>query len=402
MSRFTALDDPLVDERVEDHLERVVAALRARMEPDAIILRGSFGRGEGSVVAQNGKLRFLSDYEIDVASVSPMYRSLFRELSRQLTAELGVETSIRWVRPDYLLKNRVGPVPVGPAPITISIYESRYGSRTLYGQDLVASGPAIDPRDIQAESAAILMLNRMAESLSYMPWVESQAEDPWTAKHWINKTVLACAESLLLLCGRYHFSYAERGRRFATMAKEDLEFLGDGGRALSDMVAQATEFKLRPAPHLYPEPVTVAWKKVVPICEAVFRRVAMQALAIDIVNYSEFPQQFLRRATDAYHTLPHLHRGMITLLNLYKCVRVGRLPPALLSPFAISSAVYAVVPLMFVSWETRGERRSTLLVAIRRHLETVCRLEAPAPDVQMEWSALRQEVSWAWNNFCYR
>jgi hypothetical protein len=93
---------------------------------------------------------------------------------------------------------------------------------------------------------------------------------------------------------------------------------------------------------------------------------------------------------------------MITLLNLYKCVRVGRLPPALLSPFAISSAVYAVVPLMFVSWETRGERRSTLLVAIRRHLKTVCRLEAPAPDVQMEWSALRQEVSWAWNNFCYR
>jgi hypothetical protein len=167
---YTALADPSVERTVDAHLQRIVAEVRARMEPDAIILRGSFGRGEGSVMASQGQLCFLSDYEIDVATFSPFHRPLFRRLSRQLTTELGVETSLRWVRPDYLRRDRIGPLPAGPAPITISLYESRYGSRTLYGEDIAQAGPAIDPCRIRLDSGVFLLLNRMAESLCYMDW----------------------------------------------------------------------------------------------------------------------------------------------------------------------------------------------------------------------------------------
>ena len=52
-------------------------------------------------------------YEIDVVTPSPFYRSTFARLKRQLTAELGVETGIRWVRPDYLYNGRIGPFPTG-------------------------------------------------------------------------------------------------------------------------------------------------------------------------------------------------------------------------------------------------------------------------------------------------
>jgi hypothetical protein len=89
MGKYTILDDPLADQIVSSHMQKIVAVVRSRMEPQAIILLGSFGRGEGSVIVQDGQLRFLSDYEIDVATVSPFYRSVFTEISHQITTELG-------------------------------------------------------------------------------------------------------------------------------------------------------------------------------------------------------------------------------------------------------------------------------------------------------------------------
>jgi len=46
------------------------------------------------------------------------------------------------------------------------------------------------------------------------------------AVRWINKLVLACAEALLLSWGEYHYTYAERGRRFAATSGEHLPLTG--------------------------------------------------------------------------------------------------------------------------------------------------------------------------------
>jgi hypothetical protein len=290
---------------------------------------------------------------------------------------------------------------MGAAPITISLYESRYGSQRLYGQNLIDDGPAIDPCSIRTESAAFLMLNRMAESLSYMPRTEASALNPWAGYYWINKNILACAESLLLLWGRYHFSYAERGRRFAAMAKGQVGLMDNDDVVLSELVARATEFKLRPRQDLYPESLDIAWREVVLICDSVFRHVAGQAFELSFADYSEFPQRFLEHATSTFRILPPLRRGALTLLKLYKCLRVGRLPRALLSPYGLSSAVYAVVPLMFVSWAAGDETLPEFLAETRKWLTRVCSLEAPSSDFSGEWDALRRQVLWAWKNFCY-
>ena len=409
MGKFTALDDPLVDQTVETHLQRIVAALRARMQPQAIILRGSFGRGEGSVLVQDGKLRFLSDYEIDVATFSPLYRSLFRELSRQLTAEFDVETSLRWVRPDHMRTNRVGPVPMGPLPITIALYESRYGSQTLYGQDLIHSGPTVDPCQIRLESGIWLVLNRMAESLHYMPGAGAQ-HDELEVIHWVNKTVLACAESLLLLWGQYHFSYRERGRRFAALAHQRLVFMPDETRMLTDLVARATEFKLRPRRDLYPHTVQEAWLEVVPICDRVFRHLVEQVLGFSVDDYAGFPEQFLQHTSPASGSLSPLHLVTLKLLDLYRYLRSRRLPRGLLLPYGVPRVVYAVVPLMFTGWagdpplggtEYLEERLGGTLSQVRRWLNVICSLEPSVSDPRKEWDALRKQVFWAWKNFCH-
>mgnify|MGYP000869345888 FL=1 len=98
MGNYTALEDPLIDQTIENHMRRIVESIVARMPPQTIALRGSFGRGEGSVMPRGDSLYFLSDYEIDVATPSPFYRSVFSELSKEMTEQLGVQTGIRWMQ----------------------------------------------------------------------------------------------------------------------------------------------------------------------------------------------------------------------------------------------------------------------------------------------------------------
>lgn len=401
MGKYTALDDLIVDQTIEDHMQQIVAAIRSRMEPQSIFLRGSFGRGEGSVMIQDGHLRFLSDYEINVVTPSPFYRSLLAELSHQLTIGLGVETSLSWVRPDYMYANRLGPLTMGPVPATTGRYESRHGSRTLYGQDILHSSPPFDPRQISLNSGIRLVLNRMAESLYYMPKANDTALDDLEIFYWVNKTILACAESLLLLWGQYHYSYKERGRRFVAMANERLGFMHDQGAMLSELVERATEFKLRPRRDLYRDTVQETWRQVIPICDTVFRHLIEQVWGFSFSHYVEFPEQYLQRATGSFKSLSPLHFGILKLLDVYKYLRRRRLPRGILLPFNVSRIVYAVVPLLFVGWASDDEILSKMLSEVRRRLTLICPLELPEPDPWNEWNALRQQMLWAWKNFCY-
>jgi len=401
MRRFTADNDPLIEETVDSHMNRIVAEITSRMKPEAVILRGSFGRGEGTVYAEKGRLRFFSDYEIDVATYNPRYRSFFARLSKKLTGEFGVHTSVRWVRPDFLVKNRVGPFPTGPASLSISLYETRYGSHILYGEDIVGSGPAIDPAEIHPYSGYQLLLNRMAESLYYMPDSAAKNRDTLEIFYWITKMMLASAESLLLLWKRYHFSYRERGRRFASMAKERLDFMGDKGSALSDHVARATEFKLRPRRGLYVDSVEDSWMQVLSICDSVFRHLTEQILGFPLQKYVEFPERFLQYATHTADAYPRHQFLALKLLDVYKYLRKHLRPRGLFSRYQTSRAVYAVVPLMFVSWATEETDLPILLEEVRNRMEKIGPLDPPKNDLLRERDLLRQRLLWAWKNFCY-
>lgn len=401
MRRFTAHNDPLIEKTVGAHMKRIVAEITSRMTPKSIILRGSFGRGEGSVCVERGRLRFFSDYEIDVATSSPLYRSFFAKLSKNLTGEFGVHTSVRWVRPDFLIKDRVGPFPIGPAPLSISLYESRYGSQTLFGQDIVESGPPINPSKIQSFSGYQLMLNRMAESLYYLSKSAEKKHDSLTVFYWINKIILSCVESLLIVWGRYHFSYRERGRRFIMMAGDQLDFMDDHGVTLSDYVRRATEFKLRPHRRLYLDSVQATWRQVVSICDRVFRHLTSQILGFSFERYHEFPEHYLEYAAHTANEYPRHQFIAWKLLDVYKYLRKHRRPRGLLSRYDISEEVYALVPLIFIGWISKNTELSLMLREARSHLKKICPLGASSDDLWDEWDILRQRLLWAWKNFCY-
>jgi hypothetical protein len=398
MGKYTALDDPFVEDTVEDHMQRIVTEITSQMDAQSIILRGSFGRDEGSVLVQDNKIRFLSDYEIDVATFSPRYRSLFAMLSQKLSTELGVTTSLRWVRPDFLTTKRVGPIPMGPATSTISLYESRYGTRTLYGLNIAQDSPAIYPDQIISQSATRLILNRMAEALNFLP--KSKSTNNLEILYWINKTILACAESLLLLWGQYHYSYKERGQRFALVADGQLDFLGDQATTICELVNRATEFKLHPRQDLYQNSIEETWHQVIPICDLVFRYLTKQIYDFSFREYDEFPDQFLQCSADIFKSLSPLQRISLKLLDIYKYSRTQRIPRGLFLPFTASQIVYSVVPLLFVGWVVNKDKLVPFMREARRHLQVICQLAQQKSDPWDEYDTMRQVELWAWKNFC--
>lgn len=393
MGEYTALDDPIIDQTVEDHMQQIVAAVRSRIEPQAIVLRGSFSQGEGSVVVEGNRLRFLSDYEL--MAITPHYRHRhgLRAVARQMTAQLGVETSISRVHPYNIERNSLGNLPIGGiAPPTIAMYEVQQGGRTLYGEHLLNRGPAIDPRTLDTWNGLRLMLNRMAESLDRLP----QATTDWEGLRWVTKTVLSCAEALLIVHRQYHLSYAERGRRFDDLAPQ-LEPVLARASHVPDLVHRATAFKLRPSPDLYPGPMPVTLCQVRQACDAAFRYVIEKDLGLSFESYAEFPARYLSqlRTQNKRPSSAPLCRNLFLIL---KFLRARRCPPLRLITHPTQPAyqvVFAVIPLLFL------EDSDEVLKEARHWLGLLRHLEPAREERQAEQAYLRHCAVQAWKDFCY-
>ena len=399
MGKFTARDDAVLDRMIEGHMTRIVETVLPNMQPAAIILRGSFGRGEGSVAVSGGQYHFFSDYEIDVATYSSGYRTLFKRLSRQLTAELNVETSLRWVRPDFLEKDRIGPFVTGAAPHNISLYESRHGSRVLFGDDFISKSAEVDPAKILKRDGITLMLNRMAESMMNMDARGGAVNKNRDSNYWFNKTILACGEALLLSWGQYHYSYAERGRRFAALADGNLSFLEDGGRQLTELFKRATQYKLIPDPALYPEPAAELWQSSIPLIDQVFGHLGKELLGIRPWNYETYPEVYLERRMEHKEKKNLTEDAFEKLLDIYRSVRARHFPPGLFAALSLDEYVYASLPLVFHSLGT--DDCAQVLQAARESMKPLGKLEDPKPETRLERDYLRQAITWYWKVYCY-
>lgn len=414
MGIYTAHSDPIVDETVKTHLDEIVRAICSYLKPTSIILYGSFGRGEGSVLLDNGQLKFLSDYEINVVTSSPFYRQRFSELSRQMTKRLGVDTGITWMRTGRLYTNQSQNLSFGKAKRpTIDIYELKQGGKTIYGRHLLDVGPPIDPQQIPLGSGIRLLRNRMAEAINRWPGPTLESLEHLESARRMNKVILACAESLLLAWGAYHFSYAERGRRFAVLATDHIQHIQDSTEveAWINLVERATAFKLQPSSKIW-DNLSETWSHTLHFADATFRHLLWINQGMIFDTYAQFPDKYLQyvqthRAGTLYR-FPFIpspyHQKLIDAL---KYLRQRQLPPRGFFnnlKVTVSQIVYAVIPALFMSLETsenRGSEIATELLPIVRHwLEITGDIEGPNKDPQLEWNTLRQRTMWAWYNFC--
>jgi len=399
MGKYTVNDNPIIDQVIQGHMQRIVTEITSRMKPDSIILRGSFGRGEGSVMMRDGNLHFLSDYEIDVTTKSPFYRSLFARLTKELSEEFGMPAGIRWMRPDCLIRDRIGPFPIGEAKATISLYEFRYGSQVLWGRDLFSLSPPINPNQIDLKSGLMLLLNRMAESMFYMSLNDDYVDDEGLIYYWINKTILACAETLLLLWNQYHYSYRERGNRFQKLPQDKLNIFDENATLMKSMVMNATQFKLKPSLELYPLTAKETWLQVLPLCEASLKHMVEEITKKHWKGLSNYPVIYLDNAAEKPNNNSDRFSFLLNLHQAYKAFRGNRWPRILTNKHHSYDIVYSAVPLVFLSYGPQKNRE--ILQLARELIGELCTLKPSSPNLDEEWDYLRKQLADLWKVYCY-
>ena len=236
--RYTCREEPEAEALVDAQLQQVVRAVEQRVgKVQAVVLTGSFGRGEGGVY-RNGDNGFHPVNDYDLLVIDPRDLSVpLKGLGDALARDLGIDfvdlaySDGRWEA----------------LPLTIFNYDVKYGSRVIAGDSSVLGRiPAYASADMPAYETVKLLLNRTAGLLSGLRGDSLDGQKPSEdgeryLTNQIVKTLMAIGDGYLLRWRGYDSSYRTRRQRFAWLAR------GAGlNAALVEKVCRAYEFKCQP------------------------------------------------------------------------------------------------------------------------------------------------------------
>ncbi|NLT41872.1 MAG: hypothetical protein GXX93_04295 [Anaerolineae bacterium] len=244
MAHYTLDHNHEIDSTIERHLIEIRDVLLAELSaqgcrPQAILLSGSFGRGEGSAWYQEGAVHIASDYEINVVCDSWRARKALERARRRFADSTPVPVSLSQITSRRLRQGRTRNLSFGPPRHSIYMYEVKAASQVLHGS-LDGLLGAVDPTIIPPEEGVLLVSNRMLEVLE--SWLRPQQDG---LEHALAKLVLACGDAVLLSRGLYHYSYVERAQRLAELPSEVVRaYLGD---RFHSVYSEAVSRKLWPS-----------------------------------------------------------------------------------------------------------------------------------------------------------
>jgi hypothetical protein len=268
----------------------------------ALVLTGSFSRGEGSVMTDGAVPRVLGDIEfLVVLSDAAAYRRL-----RTAFAGLSGEVS-DLVRDRLHVDIEFGPVELGyfrhRARPSIFVYDLvRHGKVVAGPPEILRHVPAFAARDIPREDAVHLVLNRMIEQLEAYDRADALAGQALRdATYQRTKLVLDLAGSALAFAGRHEPSYAARPPAFARLLRDEATLARALPSGFLAELEEAARLKLAPGAgaDILPEPLAPgpqrAWIRNriaagVPAAAAVLRWELRTLLAAD----GELPELLAR------------------------------------------------------------------------------------------------------------
>ncbi len=214
--RYTLDPSPEADEIVQGHLDRIVEGINKRVgSVEAVVLTGSFGRGEGGVYRDaNGTIHPVNDYDlvvVDRRNLSGQLKTLGSALAQELNIDF---VDLGWNDGNW-----------SDLPLTIFNYDLKYGSMVIAGDETVFDRlPAYASANLPVYEFVRLLLNRTAGLLSGMQgdwFAEGQptAEQQRYLTNQVIKALLALGDWHLWKWKGYDSSYAKRRERFKALAK---------------------------------------------------------------------------------------------------------------------------------------------------------------------------------------
>lgn len=221
MGKYTVLDYPAADQAVQDVLDMVVEGVLNLMgeHVQAIILIGSYGRGEGGVYQKEGDFLLVNDLDIAVFVRGGFKRikQRFNTQLKQLANDLQPKANgLKQIDIDLTNTRRFRIV-----PNMVSYYEIKHGNKVLYGNiNLKSLMPSLRADDLSSFDGLNYFYTRGSGLLISAIILQKQYFDKKT-KHYfqieLQKACLAMGDALLLYKKKYHFSYMERFRIFQNL-----------------------------------------------------------------------------------------------------------------------------------------------------------------------------------------
>ncbi len=242
MGKYSVKGSPAFDARVDADMKRIADAVYASAFSrhwKALVLSGSYGRGEGSLmVGPDGEERPFNDYNLAVVtnSLDPLLKHALKKLEKDLSEELGLTVNLRPCLAAALPKSE----------FSLLNYEMKCGHRVIRGnQTILNAVPAYAHDAIPQSEGTRLLMNRGRLLLDIKrrlarPETLTREEREQFLK-FLFKVDLAFGDCALLLRGAYDPSYAVKRSR---LPKIDLSGL-DHARAFTDAYNRAIDFKER-------------------------------------------------------------------------------------------------------------------------------------------------------------
>src|SRR3989344_2938143 len=209
------------DKRIEDDINKIKGIIAKRLNPVSIILFGSFGKGEGSFLIEDDKVRPLNDYDFYVITKNKIKNEILEAVGLECAKAIGCSglefaehpnaeydyrkffhVDIRAIEYDKLRKLK-------PTQRTFELKHSMI----VYGGDVRALIPDVQ---ISASDAIRLLFNKMHQLL-----LSKDNSKEIKAIH-VYKTFLDCCSALLIIENRFASNYRERERIFS-----DMDFPGE-------------------------------------------------------------------------------------------------------------------------------------------------------------------------------
>ena len=242
MGKYSIKGSPAFDARVDADMKRIADAVYASSFSGhwkALVLTGSYGRGEGSLMIDpSGQELPLNDYNLVVVtnSLYPLLMYSLEKLGKELSEEIGLPVDLR----PYLA------AALPKCEFSLLNYEMKYGHRVIRGnQTILDVMPAYAHDAIPRSEGTRLLMNRGRLLLDIKrrlarPETLTREEREQFLK-FLFKVDLAFGDCALLLRGAYDPSYAVKRNR---LPKTGLSGLDDA-RAFMDAYNRAIDFKER-------------------------------------------------------------------------------------------------------------------------------------------------------------
>ena len=221
---------------LERDLARIVDACLERIpNPEAIVLYGGYGRGEGSWYRdESGGWRPYNDYDLLVVCEEQISKARLAPLREALASEIG----IRWI--DISLRS---PGELANAKPSILNYDIKYASRVLHGDaNVLERIPEIRVEQLGWIEARVYYFTRLYTLIGSLDRegldTTLSGERSRFFRNQLAKAVLAAVDVILLAEERYDASYRVRVERVVELHTER--------RDLAELAPWALDEKLRP------------------------------------------------------------------------------------------------------------------------------------------------------------